>query len=178
MSGGKPMPDSVRTWWEGKVASYVLSKSETRPVHSDIHGTIVPWHEVYAAIPAVKVPSSWKKLPLFGGSEHPLLTVPMRRYKWGTRLHAADLEALGASAKQVRQMAGMVNFRRPEGTGGGAHSRFITFRTMGENSKGWISPAREGYWPARTTADIYRPLAETLFNRAVEDDIRRRMPGG
>lgn len=159
MSGNKPMPDSVRQWWEGKVASYVRSGFERRPVHSDMAGHITPEHAVYSL------------------RTHKLLTVPQRRYQWGDRMKAADLEALGASAQQIKRMQGMVNFRRPGQSGGAAHSKFITFRTMSEGSKGWIQPARDGLYPARETANIYRPLAEQLFTAAVAEDIKNLLPG-
>lgn len=159
MSGNKPMPDSVRQWWEGKVASYVRSGFERRPVHSDMAGNITPEHAVYAI------------------RTHKLMTVPQRRYQWGDRMKAADLEALGASAQQIKRMQGMVNFRRPGQSGGAAHSKYITFRTMSEGSKGWIQPARDGLYPARETATIYRPLAEQLFTAAVAEDIKNLLPG-
>jgi hypothetical protein len=159
MSGGARMPDAVQAWWQSKVASFVKSQHE-RPVHSDINETILPWRIVSDV------------------RTRGILMTPARRYTWGTRLGSADLQALGASAEQTKRMAGMVNFRRPGQTGGAAHSQFITFRTMSEGSPGWRQKARDGLYPARTTADIYRPVAEDLFRAAVEDDIKRLLPGG
>jgi hypothetical protein len=157
ISGGRPMPQAVHEWWAGKVSSYVKDVGE-RPVHSDIKGLILPFREVY----------DWR-------TKRVLMT-PSRTYSWGDRLRSRDLAALGVSASQAKRMSGMVNFRKPGASGGAAHSQFITFRTMSEGSKGWVRPAREGYWPAKMTADRYRPIAEALFQRAVEDDIRSAMP--
>jgi hypothetical protein len=154
-----PMPQAVVNWWIDRARSAVISGHERRPVHSDIHGTIVPWHAVYDI------------------RTRNLLTVPQRRYQWGARLTKAELEGLGADAKQIKRMAGMVNFRRPAQKGGASHSQYITFRTMSEGSPGWKVPARAGYWPARTTADKLRPVAEQLFRAAVEEDIRQILPG-
>lgn len=159
MSGGNAMPQPIQDWWKDKVASFVRSQHE-RPVHSDINETIVPWRIVHDI------------------RTRGTLMTPARKYVWGSRLKSADLEALGASAQQTKRMAGMVNFRRPGQSGGAAHSSFITFRVMSEGSQGWVQKARDGLYPARTTADIYRPVAEDLFRAAVEDDIKRLMPGG
>jgi hypothetical protein len=75
--------------------------------------------------------------------------VPGWRYKWGDKLHADDLAGMpGVSAKQARNLQGLVNFRYPGGAGNPAaesHSRFVSFRTMVEGSKGWRAPRRTRY---------------------------------
>jgi hypothetical protein len=48
---------------------------------------------------------------------------------------------------------------------------------MVEGSSGWIAPAKPGRYPAKTTADELRPVAEKAFARAVEDDVRRVLGG-
>ncbi len=100
------------------------------------------------------------------------MTVPGRTYSWGTRLSKATLQGMGMDAQQVRRMSGMVNFRELPHGDGARHSGYITFRVMSEDSKGWQAPARDGHWPARTTADELRPVAEAAFKAAMERDIR------
>jgi hypothetical protein len=111
---------------------------------------------------------------------HSVLTVAGWRYQWGKRLGGNDLANLGINPSHGigKQMAGMVNFRRPGGTGGSSHSQFITFRVMSERSVGkWIVPAQPGKWPARTVAQQLQPIAEQAFAAAVEEDIRRVLEG-
>lgn len=104
-------------------------------------------------------------------------TVPGWKYQWGTRLSGGDLSSMGVNGSAARHMEGMVNFRKPGASGGAAQSQFINFRTMVEGSKGWIAPAQAGKWPAKTTADLLRPVAEEAFEKAVEEDIRRLLGG-
>lgn len=173
MSGGHPMPDSVRRWWQDKNASFVLH-TDRRPVHSDLAGnTPALPHQVHA----------------FRAEDRqhgPLLTVARRNYWWGDRLGRKDLEGLARGAEGFSLLAGknrsryegMVNFRQPGKSGGAAHSQFITFRVLSENSRpgSWIQKAREGYWPARTTADMFRPVAEDIFSKAIEADVMALLP--
>jgi hypothetical protein len=142
-----PMPESVRDWWADQASSAVMS--------------------------TYRRPSGTGALDI---KTRQLLTVAGFRYRWGSRLAAADLQAMGITGRSAQRMEGMVNFRRPGHTGGAAHSQYITFRTMTEHSKGWIAPAQAGEWPARTTAETYKPVAEKLFARAVEADILAAMP--
>jgi hypothetical protein len=151
------MPAAVHDWWKTATPSSVRSGYERRPVHSNLVGALKPENAVYR---------------LKGG----LLTVPQRRYDWGDRLTADHLRAMKMNESQVRRMQGMYNFRRPGKKGGAAHSQYITFRTMVEGSPGWRVPAREGYWPAKTTANMLQPVAEERFKRAVEADIRGLLP--
>lgn len=104
------------------------------------------------------------------------LLVPQRRYVWGARLDKGDLAAMGANAADQKRMAGMVNFRGA-GRGGAAHSTFLSFRVMSEKSRGWIKPAVEGHHVARTVADQLRPLAEPVFRRAMEEDVKALIGG-
>jgi len=102
------------------------------------------------------------------------------RYQWGSRLSAGDLAGMGfgPETKTSKRLRGLVNFRNPGGSGGGAHSQLLTFRVMMQGSSGWIMPAREGMYPARSTADEIRPEAETLFRAAVQHDIQRILAPG
>ena len=97
-----------------------------------------------------------------------LITVPQKKYFWGARLGEGDAGA-------TKHMAGMVNFRQPGAKGGAAHSQYITFRTMVEGGKGWNAKAVEGKHPARSVADMMRPVAEERFGEAVKRDIARML---
>jgi len=106
------------------------------------------------------------------------LMVPQRKYTWGTKLSKSTAEGLGLTKQQASRVAGMYNFRKPEGGPGyGQHSQFITFRVMHESSKGWIRPAREGLHPAQVTAELIRPVAEEAFKRAVAADVAAHTGG-
>ena len=103
--------------------------------------------------------------------------VPQRQYEWGARLTAKHLGAMGIGGQAAKRMAGMVNFRNPGGSGGAAHSQYLTFRVMSEDSPGWQAPAIPGKYPAKTVADKIKPIAEQAFKKAVEEDIRRYLGG-
>ena len=104
------------------------------------------------------------------------LVVPLRKYVWGARLSKNDLEGMGIRGAQANRLAGMVNFRKAGAKGGGSHSQFMTFRVMVEGSKGWIAPAIEGKHPARTVAEQLRPIADTLFKKAMQEDVKALLP--
>jgi hypothetical protein len=144
------MPAAVHDWWGSAKPSHVLQGLN------------------------FKRPSGTGALDI---KTHGPLMVPAHRYNWGDRLSASTLRALGVRGQAAKRMEGMYNFRSPGKTGGAAHSSYITFRTMTEGGKGWIRPATEGKWPARQVAEIYQPVAEQLFKAAVEEDIRRVVPG-
>ena len=42
---------------------------------------------------------------------------------------------------------------------------------MSEGSSGWIAPAQPGKYPARTVAETLQPVAERLFQEAVQKDV-------
>ena len=100
-----------------------------------------------------------------------VIGVRSRKYEWGSRLDRDTIAAAGVTGKHARNMEGMVNFRRPGKAGGASQSSFLTFRVMMEGSPGWIQPARPGYFPARTTADELRPIAERIFGEAIARDL-------
>ena len=108
---------------------------------------------------------------------HQLVLVPRRQYEWGQRVTAQHLGAMGITGKAAKHMAGMVNFRKPDARGGAAHSKFLTFRIMTEDSPGWLAPAIPGKYPAKSVADKIKPFAERAFKEAFEQDIRRYMGG-
>ena len=106
-----------------------------------------------------------------------LVTVPGWRYDWGDRLKKGDLAGLGITGNTAKRLQGMVKFSNPGGrAGGGApkgtHNQLITFRVMVEGGKGWMAKATPGRFPARTVADQLRPVAEDLFQAAVEADVK------
>lgn len=145
---GNALPQPVYNWWSGKKASAITS------TYRRISGT-----------GALDIKT------------RQALTVTGRRYKWGTQLRKTDLEGMGIAGGAARRLEGMVMFRKPGGKGRGAHTQFITFRTMVENSPGWRVPAQEGKWPARTVADTLRPVAEKAFAEAAAEDVRRLLGG-
>jgi hypothetical protein len=144
---GNNMPRAVHEWWNGREASHITGTFE-RPSGTGAYD--------------IK-------------TRRPVM-VPGWRYHWGDRLGKSDLAGLGVAGKTAQRLEGMVMFRRPLNEGGG-HSQFITFRTMSENSKGWIVPPRPGLHPAKVTADKFRPIAEREFGAAVEQDIRVLLGG-
>lgn len=142
ISVGRPMPQAVADWWKSRSASSVTG------TYKRISGT-----------------------GAYDIMTRNLLTVPGFRYKWGDRLKSSDLGKMGIGGKESKRLDGMVNFRQSGKSGGAAHSGYITFRVMAEGAPGWIAPAREGMWPARTTAEMFRPVAEEAFREAVAIDI-------
>jgi len=141
---GQTMPPAVATWWKDKTASRITGRFRR------ISGTGA-W--------SIKTRSP--------------ITVAAWKYRWGSRLGKADLEGMGITGKAADRLKGMVMFRKPGvKAGGSAHTQYITFRVMSESSKGWIAPATEGKWPAKTVADTLRPIAEEAFRAAVTEDVK------
>lgn len=144
---GNQMPQQAYDWWKGKRASSISNGDMKYKRRSGTGALDIKTHG-------------------------PVM-VPAWRYKWGARLGKQDLEGMGIAGGAARRLEGMVMFRKPGGKGRGAHTQFITFRTMVEGGKGWIAPAREGMWPARTVAETLRPVAEKAFAAAAAEDIRK-----
>ncbi len=97
--------------------------------------------------------------------------VAQRQYKWGGRLNESDLRSAGVGGSQLRNMTGMVKMHNIAGR----HTGYMTFRVMVEGSSGWIAKARPGLYPARTTAERLKPIAERLFAAAVQRDIENSL---
>lgn len=97
--------------------------------------------------------------------------VPQQQYEWGARLTQKHLATLGIAGSAARRMAGMVNLRQPGGRGGGAHSQFLTFRVMSEDSPGWQAPAIPGKYPAKTVADQVERQLKRLAPLALKVDF-------
>lgn len=161
------MPTSVAEWWKNKRASSVTNPKKAL---EDLFGIeFAPGAQASNTRPS-------------GTGAHDIVTrgvlqVPKHEYQWGDRLSRADLAGLGVHGEAARRLQGMVMFRKPGGKAGGAHGKYITFRTMAEGSRGWIVPAQEGKWPAKQTAELYQPLAEQAFQAAVAEDVRSIIPG-
>jgi hypothetical protein len=115
------------------------------------------------------------------GSGH---VVRQRHYAWGGRLSQGDLDKLGIGTsfhgKTYRRhpMAGMVQMRRGSSQRGQKHTQYLTFRVISEGSPGWIVPPIEGKYPARTTSEQIRPIAEKVLRDAAEKDVRAILAGG
>ncbi|CAB4137253.1 hypothetical protein UFOVP326_15 [uncultured Caudovirales phage] len=145
---GRAMPQAVHDWWQAPT----LARSAIVGTYRRVSGT---------GAMSVKTRDP--------------VTVAGWKYRWGSRLTPDVLEALGITGPAAKRMAGMVNFRKPNARGGAAHSKFLTFRVMVEGSSGWVVPAQEGRWPARTVAQQLAPVAEQAFRRAMEEDVKRMM---
>lgn len=100
------------------------------------------------------------------------IRVRSRHYKWGSRLTGGQLSAAGVFGKQERHMIGMVKMQNRAGFGGGKHTQYLTFRVMTEDSKGWITKAKPGYYPARTTSEQLQRTVKKKFEAAVEADVK------
>ncbi len=99
------------------------------------------------------------------------VTVPGWRYRWGSRLGAADLEALGRAGKQATRMLGMVAFRDPDATSGSKSGKYLTFRVMVEGSSGWKVPAQPGKFPGKQVSDQAGAVAKDVFREAMKADV-------
>ncbi len=97
--------------------------------------------------------------------------VPQRNYEWGARLTQKHLGAIGIGGQAAKRMAGMVNFRNPGGSGGAAHSSYLTFRVMMEGSPGWQAPAIPGKYPAKTVAGQVDRIGHSLCELAMAADV-------
>ena len=147
------MPQSIQNWWKSETPSHIIGHS---------------WRESGTHAVAFRNLTTGT----YRQSRGDILEVRKRRYTWGARLDKDTISAAGVTGKNADRMAGMVNFRKPRAKGGGSHSQYMTFRVMVEGGKGWKVPAREGMWPARTTADQLRPDAERIFGEAVKRDLQ------
>jgi hypothetical protein len=132
-------------------------------------------HELAKAMRASRVTSTRAVPNVIGlhdaGTRKPVM-IQRRRYRWGDRLPAGLSSKLKPHHK-TDQHAGMVRFDSPQGR----HSHYLTFRTMHEDSKGWIRPAMPGYHAAQAVTDALRPQAEQLFREAFEADVRALLTG-
>lgn len=90
---------------------------------------------------------------------HARMTVPRLRTRWGDRLNTPEVKGT--------RYQGMVRFDKP----GGGHSKYLTFRVMGEWSDGWKAPARSGLYPLRAVRDQIQPLAQAALQRAMALDL-------
>ena len=145
-TGLNPMPESVFDAWKGMKKSRIVSVGRRASGNG-------------AYDPRTRMP----------------FMVRQRKYKWGDRMTEDQLRSLGVSGRQLKHMKGMVHMQMRRGLGqkGALHGQYLTFRVMSEDSQGWLVKAREGAWPAKTSAEQLRPVAEKAFAKAVENDIKR-----
>ena len=97
------------------------------------------------------------------------------RYQWGGRLTQHQVKEAGAGAKlkqhhKTNIYAGMVKFRRDEGTN---TSQYMTFRIMHEDSTGWWHPGTPPLHLAQKTANEMRPIVERLIQNGFNEDLRK-----
>lgn len=82
----------------------------------------------------------------------PLMTM-RSSYNWGSRLNGPDVP---------KRFKGMVRFETS--SGGQTSSKYLSFRVMGEWSKGWIQPARPGQFIVKGVAEHTKDVLQ--FNVA------------
>jgi hypothetical protein len=129
------------------------------------HAPQMPAH-IYAQAKALAAST---ELPL--GSKKPATrlsatghTVPQKSYAWGGRLPAGL--APKKKAYHVTDLyAGMVRFDTSSGKQ--KSSAYMTFRTMGQWSDGWIVPAKPGQYLAKGVMDSIQPTFDAIIRQAV-----------
>lgn len=90
------------------------------------------------------------------------------RYQWGDRLSQKDVAALGLDPhSDGKNLVGMVRMKSQMG------SQYLTFRTMSEESEGWVNPKREARQPAKHVYDFLMQHYETVMQMAQAADIDR-----
>lgn len=90
------------------------------------------------------------------------MTTPQNLYKWGGRLPPGLAEKMKPEHK-TDPYAGMVRMSNNDGS-----SSYLTFRTMSENSHGWIIPAKPGMNIVKNVVDDIRPLFELAMAQAIK----------
>ena len=93
----------------------------------------------------------------------PLMTM-RSTYNWGDRLP----EGLSAKLKPHHATdihAGMVRFNTS--SGGQQSSAYLTFRVMGEWSKGWIVPAQPGRYIVKGIANAAQAMLKSEVTAAI-----------
>lgn len=94
--------------------------------------------------------------------------VAARKYQWGQRLDSQHIP--GLTDEQKRHMNTMYRF---DTTGGGGvkHSTYLTFRTMSENSKGWIVPDKPGLHLIQGVVSQLQPIADEALQEAFSREL-------
>lgn len=83
------------------------------------------------------------------------------KYLWGSRLPAGLAPMLKPSHK-TDPYAGMVRMKTDK-------SRYLTFRTMSENSTGWIVPAKPGHYIVRDLVAKGQKALEDRISQALKN---------
>lgn len=97
-----------------------------------------------------------------GARTHQLLSVRSQVYDWGGRLKTRGLGLSRADSKRYR---GMVRF--DTSSGAQASSSYMTFRIMGEWSKGWKVPAQPGRYIVKGVAAAAQDMLKTELQAAI-----------
>lgn len=92
--------------------------------------------------------------------------VRQRQYDWGGRLPRQQPKG----QRDIHE--GMVRFNTSAGKG--KSSAYLTFRVMSEGSSGWVTKAKPGLMLAQGVTNALSPLAEQVFQKAVQLDISGR----
>jgi hypothetical protein len=95
------------------------------------------------------------------GSGH---LVPVHYYNWGGRLPQFNTDG-----PHLGKYAGMV--RMQTSTPNASSSAYMTFRVMGEWSKGWVIPAKPGLHLAEKVADSLQPILERIVGDVVSGKV-------
>ena len=136
-------------------------------------------HEIARALAPSRVIGMGSRVSGHGGYDvvtRKPMTVAQRRYSWGDRLQASAISAAGVHGTPQRRMAGMVKMQGHDQKGS-KQTSYLTFRNMVEGSPGWLAPARDGLWPARTVARKLFPAAEEIIKAAVAADVQAYLGG-
>ena len=96
------------------------------------------------------------RLDAYDINSHQPFKVPQNVYQWGGRL----------GNMPNKNQSGMVRF--DTSTGNAKSSVYLTFRTMSENSTGWIVPATPGLYIVQNVVNKLKPLFEQAIAKAVQ----------
>jgi hypothetical protein len=93
-------------------------------------------------------------------------------YKWGGSL-PDGLVPKSSQSHATDRFAGMVRMDTSTGVGKAkvTSSAYLTFRTMGEWSSGWIRKPQPGLYIVKAVAEELQPLAEAVLQEAMKRTV-------
>lgn len=104
----------------------------------------------------------------------PNVSVTRLTYRWGDRLTARDVEALGLDPEHPpgKHLVGMVKMGHPDNN---RHNQYLTFRTMSERSPpwSWQHPGTPALAPGEAVYQWVLQQSTELLEAAMEADIER-----
>lgn len=109
----------------------------------------------------VLAPGSVNPATRISGSGH---VVAQHSYKWGDRLSAGWVPKKPGHKTDI--YAGMVRMKTSSGKQ--KSSAYLTFRTMGEWSTGWLVPPRPGLYIAKQVSEDLSPIFQATMAKAIE----------